>query len=409
MSNPWIQKISQNWKAGFTVALISIPLSISLAIASGAPPTTGLITAVWAGLIAAIFGGSNYNVVGPAGALTGILAAYALLYGADTLAMVALVAGVLILLSWIFKLERFLVFVPGSTIHGFTLSVAIIIALNQLNAALGLIGLEKHEQFLLNIWETLQHLGSTSLPALITFSVGLLFLFASLKLTPKIPGAITIAPIGILLGYIVTNITDSFSLATVGTTYPNLSTSLFNFPHITFNQDILVTGAAVAFVAILETMLSAKIADGMTKTTYNERKEMLGLGLANLASGAAGGLPATGVLVRTALNVRTGATHKIASGINAVLVGIFSIILFHWFSYLPMAIIAAILVFAAIRMVGAEHFVRYFKYDKVGFALAMLVTAVSIYKDPTMGLLVGIGASLLVFMEKLSRGQCELI
>ncbi len=409
MSNPWIQRVSQNWKAGFTVSLISIPLSISLAIASGAPPTTGLITAVWAGLIAALFGGSNYNVVGPAGALSGILAAYALLHGADTLAMVAFVAGVLILISWIFRLERFLVFVPGSTIHGFTLSVAIIIALNQLNAALGLSGLEKHEQFLLNIWETLQHIGNISIPAFITFAGGLIFLFASLKLTPKIPGAITIAPIGILLGYATTHAANSFSLATVGTTYPNLSTSLFNFPHITFNQDILVTGVAVAFVAILETMLSAKIADGMTKTTYNERKEMLGLGLANLASGAAGGLPATGVLVRTALNVRTGATHKIASGINAILVGVFSLILFHWFSYLPMAIIAAILVFAAIRMVGAEHFVRYFKYDRIGFALAMLVTAVSLYKDPTMGLLVGIGASLLVFMEKLSRGQCELV
>lgn len=409
MSHSWIQRLSQNWKAGFTVALISIPLSISLAIASGASPTAGLITAVWAGLVAAIFGGSNYNVVGPAGALSGILAAYALLHGADTLAMVAIVAGVFILISWACKLERFLVFVPGSTIHGFTLSVAVIIALNQLNTALGLTGLEKHEAFLHNIWETMQHLGDTSLPTLLTCVLGLAFLFISVKITPKIPGAITIAPLGILLGYASTHNLFSANLATIGTTYPNLSASLVSFPHLTLNQDIVITGVAVAFVAILETMLSAKIADGMTKTTYNERKEMLGLGLANLASGAAGGLPATGVLVRTALNVKTGATHKTASGLNAILVALCSLVLFHWFSYLPMAIIAAILIFAAIRMVVAEHFIRYFRYDKVGFALAMLVTAVSLYKDPTMGLLVGIGASLLVFMEKLSRGQCELI
>ncbi len=409
MNKIWIQRISQNWKAGVTVALVSVPLSISLAIASGATPMSGIITAVWAGLLAALFGGSHFNVVGPAGALSGILAAYALVHGADTLAIVALIAGIFILISWALKLERFLVFVPGSTIHGFTLSVAIIIALNQLNSALGLTGLTKHEQFILNVWESLKHIGHVSAPTFLTFALGLALLFILLRLLPKIPGAIVLAPIGILLGYLATHKVVPMSLATIGSTYPGLSASLFDLPHFVINQSIISTAVAVAFVAILETMLSAKIADGMTKTLYSERKEMFGLGLANIASGIAGGLPATGVLVRTALNVRAGATHKMAAGINAIAVAIISLVLFTWFAYLPMAVIAAILVFASIRMVGAEHFIRYFKYDKVGFALAMLVTATSVYKDPTMGLLVGIGASLLVFMEKLSRGQFEMV
>lgn len=403
------KRLGQNWKAGITVALVSVPLSISLAIASGAAPMAGIITAVWAGILAAVFGGSNFNVVGPAGALSGILAAYALVHGADTLAVIALVAGILILISWALKLERFLFFVPGSTIHGFTLSVALIIALNQLNSALGLQGLVKHEQFILNVWESLKHIGTASAPAALTFGIGLGLLFLLLKLTPKIPGAIVLAPIGILLGYLATHKIIPISLATVGTTYPGLSAALVNLPHFTLSQPIIVTAVAVAFVAILETMLSAKIADGMTKTIYNERKEMFGLGLANIASGLAGGLPATGVLVRTALNVRAGANHKISSAINAIAIALISLVLFTWFAYLPMAVIAAILVFASIRMVGAEHFTRYFKYDKTGFALAMLVTAVSVYKDPTMGLLVGIGASLLVFIEKLSRGQFEMV
>ncbi len=402
-------RLARNWKSGLTVALVSIPLSISLAIASGAAPTAGIITAVWAGLIAAFFGGSNYNVIGPAGALSGILAAYALMHGPDTLSSIALIAGALVLIAWFFKLERFMVFVPGSTLHGFTLSVALVIALNQINSAFGLTGLTKHPEFLRNIWESLNHLGDASLPATFTFAGSLLLLFFLLKALPKVPGAIILAPLGILFGYLTTNGYFSFTLPTIGSTFPNLSSSLINVPHFVINQSILITSITVAFVAILETMLSAKITDGMTKTTYNERKEMLGLGLANLASGAAGGLPATGVLVRSALNAKTGATHKTSSGLNAVFVGIISVILFSWFEFLPMAAIAAILVFAAIRMVEGEHFVRYFRHDKTSFVLAMLVTAVSLYKDSTVGLIFGIAAALFVFMEKLSRGQFEMI
>lgn len=404
------KRIAQNWKSGLTVALVSIPLSISLAIASGASPMAGIITAVWAGLFASIFGGSNFNIVGPAGALSGILAAYALTNGAATLPLVAVIAGLLILVAWIFKLERFLAFVPGSTLHGFTLGVGLIIALNQLNSALGLSGLPKHEQFIVNLWESLTHLGQTSLPTLATFAISLGLIFLFLKMTPKLPGAIIVAPLGIGLGYLTANGYLSFSLATIGSTFPNLSSALIAVPTtFVINQPLITTAITVAFVGILETLLSAKIADGMTKTVYNERKEMFGLGLANIASGAAGGLPATGVLVRTALNVKTGATHKTSAAINVMFVAIISIVLFGWFKYLPMAVIAAILVFAAIRMVNAQHFIRYFKYDKTSFALAMVVAAASVAYDSTIGLVVGIVVALLIFVEKLSRGRFEMV
>jgi SulP family sulfate permease len=139
------KNIQNNWKSGITVSLVSIPLSVSLAVASQTSPVIGILTAVWAGLIASIFGGSNYNIIGPTGALSGILAAYALMYGPATLAPLAIVAGIFILIAYIAKLERFLVFVPGSTVQGFTLGVAVIISLGQLNFALGLSHLPKHE------------------------------------------------------------------------------------------------------------------------------------------------------------------------------------------------------------------------------------------------------------------------
>lgn len=148
-----------NWKSGLTVSLVAIPLSISLAVASHASPVVGILTAIWAGLVAALMGGSNYNVVGPTGALSGILASYAILHGSETLATVALLSGVIIYLAYVFRLHKYLVFVPGSAIHGFTLGVAFIIGLGQLNFALGITGLTAHEKFIDNLLElTLIHI-----------------------------------------------------------------------------------------------------------------------------------------------------------------------------------------------------------------------------------------------------------
>src|SRR5438552_3649157 len=130
-----ITRIKSNWQPGITVALVSIPLSLSLAIASQAAPIAGIITAIWAGLAASFFGSSNYNIVGPTGALSGFLAAYAMSHGACNLPMLALVSGIFILVAFIFKLERYIKLIPSSTIHGFTLGVAGIIALNQLHFA----------------------------------------------------------------------------------------------------------------------------------------------------------------------------------------------------------------------------------------------------------------------------------
>ena len=155
-------RMKNNWKSGVTVALVSIPLSISLAVASQTSPVVGIVTAIWAGLITSLFGGSNFNIVGPTGALSGILASYAIVHGAPSLAMVAIVSGIFILIAYVFQLEKYLKFIPSSAVHGFTLGVACIIALNQANFALGINGLEKHERFIDNLIETTRHLSQTS-------------------------------------------------------------------------------------------------------------------------------------------------------------------------------------------------------------------------------------------------------
>jgi SulP family sulfate permease len=403
------QRLAANWQSGITVSLVSIPLSVSLAVASQATPVMGIITAIWAGIMAAFFGGSHFNIVGPTGALSGLLAAYALTNGVLMLPMLAIVSGVFVLIAYAARLERFLVFVPASAIQGFTLGVAFIIGLNQLNFALGLSGLPPHPRFVENVLESLHHIGGASFATVGVFLVFLLALFAFVRWLPKLPGAILLSPIGILLGYASQHGWISLKLLTLGAKYPDMGAKIIDVPTFSFQASLIPAAFGVALIAILETMISAKIADGMTKTKHHKRKEMLGLGLANIASGLAGGIPATAALARTSLNIKTKATHSTSAAISSISIAIISLILLKYFAYIPLAVIAAILVFVAARMVEIEAFKRFYRYDRMGLVLAFVVAAVTIYEDPIVGLILGTAISLIVFMEKLSHGQFELI
>lgn len=401
--------LKSNWKSGLTVSLVSMPLSISLAVASGSTPLIGIITAVWAGFVAAGLGGSNYNIVGPTGALSGLIAAFVALHGTNSLPTMTVLAGVMILAAYALRLERYLIFIPSSVINGFTLGVAFVIGFGQFNAAFGLYGLPKHEHFFANVVESFSHLSQTSIPTLLIFGIFLVLLFVLRRVIPKIPGALVLSPFGIVLGYLATvGAIPSLKLATLGSVFGNISFQLIQAPHVDFSADLLVPAAAVALVAILETMLSAKIADGMTHTKHNERKEMLGLGLANIVSGLMGGIPATAALARTSLNIKTGATHRASAVLNALFLALISFFFLKYFTYIPMAVIASILVYVAINMVEKEHFARFYRFQRSGFWLSMLVAAITFYQDPIIGILFGTALSLILFIEKLSHGQFDL-
>jgi len=400
-----IDLIKKNLKSGLTVSLISIPLSVSLAVASGATPIIGIITAIWAGLVAAILGGSNFNIVGPTGALSGVIATYALVNGVIGLPMLAIVSGVFVLLAYFLKLEKYLILIPSSVIHGFTLGVAFIIGLGQLNYALGLKNLPVHENLFANTLESFSNLSHVSLSAFVIFIIFIIGLFLFKKLTPKFPGAIVLAPVGIFIGYLSQNQIISIPLQTLGSKFGDIAFHLFEMPHFQFSISLVETASVVALIAILETMLSAKIADGMTQTKYNSRKEMLGLGLANIVSGLVGGMPATAALARTSLNVKTGATHKTSGIINGVSVAIISMFLLGYFKYIPMAVIAAILVFVAIGMVEREHYERLWHYDKSGFFISLFVALMTVVIDPIIGILLGVSIALLIFVDRISRGH----
>lgn len=402
-----IEVIKRNLRSGITVSLVSIPLSVSLAVASNASPLVGITTAIWAGLVASIFGGSNFNIVGPTGALSGIVATYVLGNGIGSLPALTIIAGAMILAAYALRLERYLILIPSSVIHGFTLGVAFIIGAGQLNSALGLSGLPAHESFFANTVESLRHMAEASPTAFAVFAVFFAGLLLFKKFAPKVPGAIILAPIGIGLGYASTIGGVPFALQTLGGKFGAISFTLVQAHQWEFSAAMLHTAAVIALIAILETMLSAKIADGMTKTRHDERKEMFGLGLANIVSGLVGGMPATAALARTSLNIKTGASRKTSATINAIGIVAISVFFLSSFTYLPLPVIAAILVFVAVQMVEAEHYSKLWRYERAGFLVSLVVAGATVVVDPIIGILAGTSVSLLIFVDRLSRGHFD--
>ncbi|KKQ32714.1 MAG: Sulfate permease [candidate division TM6 bacterium GW2011_GWF2_37_49] len=403
-----LKKIKENWKSGLAVSLVSIPLSISLAIASRATPIEGVITAIWAGFMASIFGGSNYNIIGPTGALSGILTTYAIIHGHGTLSTLAIMSGIIIFIAYFFKLEKYLIFVPSSTINGFVLGISFIIVLNQMNFALGLSNLPQNESFISNILESIKNIGHGSSATFLIFIIFVAALFAILKKMPSIPGAIIISPFGILLGYLSTKNIIPFHLQTLETKFGEITPQFFVFPSLKFIPALILPAFTIALISILETMISARIADGITKTKHGKQKEMLGLSLANITCGLAGGIPATAALARTTLNISSGATNKISASISSIFTILISFLLLGYFKFMPLAVVAAILTVVGIRMIEREHFVRMYKIDKKNFILAIIVALVTIFEDPIIGILLGVTLSMLIFMQKISHGQFEL-
>jgi SulP family sulfate permease len=258
--------IQKNFGPGVTVALVNIPLSISLAVASDASPAMGVVTVIWAGTISAFLGGSHYNIVGPTGALSGLLSIASVQYGQDVLPLLAIMSGIMSMVVFATNMDKLALFVPANTMQGFTVAVAIIIACNQINFALGLSPVPRHPSFVDNVIENLNHIGATEWQAVVMFISFLSGQIILSKVFPRIPWAIVMACVGILLGYL-SGIDGmmSYTIRTLDSRYPGLSLSLFNIP--TFKPEyfmpqtfysLFLNALSITFVAILETLISAK-------------------------------------------------------------------------------------------------------------------------------------------------------
>ncbi len=406
--------LKHNWKSGLTVACISIPLSLALAIASGATPVQGIITALWAGLIGALLGGSHFNIIGPTGALSGILISFAIVHGSTSLPVIAILAGIIILFFYIFKFDKYIIFIPRSVVQGFTLGVAFIIAFGQLDSIFGVTGIEKGESIVDNIALTLSHFAEFRWSVFAIFLGSVLFILIWDQKIKKLPGSIIIAFLGIVGAIILQKTNSPFMLSVLSDKFPDIKPLFFDNFYKDINLDILLskkiwaTAFAVAVIGILETLLSGQIAKQMTKIPFNRTKEVLGLSIANLGSGLMGGIPATAALARTALNIKSGATHRTSGILSALFLAIIVLFLLVFFKMLPMVIIGAILFVVAIRMSEVKHFIKLIYNEKAAFAITTTVAVITVIEDPIAALLVGSFISLLIFVNHVSYGDTEV-
>lgn len=414
--------IKQNWKSGVTVALISVPLSIALSIASGAGPIPGLITGIWATLIASFFGGSNYNIIGAAGALTTVLFAATLAaplgLGAAILPLLALATGFLILLIWLAGLDKYLYLIPSSVMYGFAAGVAFLIAASQLFDATGLSALKRTGHFLGDIKLYVAHANETHLTSLVVFAVFLSGILLWKKYIKSLPAVIPVTIVGIIFGYVeskylglgLISLGDKFGSVTGTIMLPVAWSALEQiFSSKEYIVWIFKVAGTITLIAVLETLITAKIGDKITKTQSSSRKELLGLALANLGSGAMGGLPATGVFIRTGANIKAGATHRMSATVAAIATAVVALVVLPFFIYVPMVVIAAILVNTAIGLIEFSKFKEFYVSEKPSFLIAIIVVLVTVFEDAGLAVVLGAIMSLFWFTDQISRGRFDAV
>lgn len=423
MKKKILSNLKNNWKAWLSVAMINIPLSISLAVASGATPLQWLLTWIWWGIFASIFASSSHNVFWVAGALAAILLSFSLSVKDWFLLLpyVAIGAWIIALLIYFFKITKYITLIPTTALHWFLIWVWISIAAGQFNSALWLT-LPQSEKIYLSVWETIKNIWNTNLYAFWLFLIWFIFLFISKKKFPKFPAVIFLTILWVGLGYVIKYkfqfteimlLSDKYKWLTF---YPyiNIFSPLFNsinsfWDFLVLVKKIFSVSLIVAVIAILETIISAQIAQNITKDKFNKQKEVFGLAIANIASWIFGWLPVTAVFVRTSLNINSWAKSRYSAFLIWLFTLIFSILLFNkGFMYLPYPIIAAILINIALWLVDVKHLKELYQIRHCAFYVAFITAFFTVAEDATFWIIVWTLIALVVYLKKVTSSWAKV-
>ena len=388
--------------AGLTVAIVALPLAMALGIASGASPDKGLVTAVVAGFLISALGGSRLQVGGPTGAFVVVIFNVIAQHGYDGLVLATLLAGLILLAAGYARLGKLIRFVPHPVVTGFTAGIAVIIASSQVRDFLGLPLADVPAEF---VPQWLAYLSAIGRLSLATFAVGagaLVLIVALKKLAPRLPGYL----IAVVVASAVVGLLD-LPVDTVGSRFPDIPAGLPmpNLPHVTLAkiQAVMPSAFTIAFLAGIEALLSAVVADGMAGTRHRPNQELVGQGLANLASGLFGGLPATGAIARTATNIKAGARTPFAGMFHAAFLLLFVLFATDLMAFVPMAALAAILFTVALGMSEYRRFGRLLRVPGGDRAVLLLTFLLTVMVDLTTAIAVGVTLASLIFMMRMSE------
>jgi len=389
--------------AGTTVAMVAMPLSIAIAIASGARPMDGLVTAIVGGFLISALGGSRVQVGGPTGAFIVVVYGVIATHGYDGLVLATLMAGAILMLAGVFRLGSLIGFVPDAVVNGFTIGIGVIIATSQIKDALGLQIAELPADFIEKLpalWAARDTMsGSALLVALVT----MVLIVALRRLAPRLPGMIVAVAAGSALAAWLGE------TETIASRYGELRSSLPmpGLPDITLTrmQELLPSALVIAFLAGIESLLSALVADRMIGGKHRPNAEVMAQGVANIGSALFGGLPATGAIARTATNVHAGGRTPVAGMVHALVILGCLLLLSDLAGDLALPALAGLLLLVAWNMTEPHKWREYLQGRRSDLALLLLTMVLTVLVDLTVAIGVGVMIGLALRLRRHQAGS----
>ena len=388
--------------SGLTVAIVALPLSMGIAIASGVTPERGLYTAIVGGLLVSLLGGSRFQIGGPAGAFIVLVAASAMRHGVEGLMLATFLAGLFLLVIGYARLGSYIKFIPYPVTVGFTAGIAVIIAASQLRDLFGLTLSGPEPGDLVPKLEALAAVAGTFTPAAAGVALLTILVVAGLKrFRPNWPGMLVAIVVASLAAFLL-----SLPVETIGSRFGGIPRTL-PWPALPdFSADkvlaVLPDAAAFALLGSIESLLSAVVADGMTGRRHRSNCELVAQGFANIGSAVFGGIPVTGTIARTATNVRSGAHGPVSGILHSGFLLVFMLVAAPLASYVPLAALAGMLAVVAWNMVEKTAIGVLFR-SSAGDALVLAVTfLLVIFRDLTTGIVVGFALGALLFIHRMS-------
>lgn len=395
--------LQRSWRrdvlAGVTVGVVALPLALAFGISSGVGAAAGLVTAVVAGVVAAVFGGSHVQVSGPTGAMAVVLAPIVAQYGVGSVAVVTALAGLIVVLAGVSGLGRSVTFIPWPVIEGFTLGIAVIIFLQQIPSAIGQSVPEGQRPLVAAAQVVRDADAATIRPALVVVAVVVVAMVILPRLHPAIPASL-VAVVAVTALASVTGLTT----ARIGVLPSQLPTPVWPQADIATVHTLLGAALAIAALAAIESLLSARVAATMSAAgSYDPDRELVGQGLASVASGLFGGMPATGAIARTAVNVRSGARTRMAAITHSILLLGVVYLVSGPVGAIPLAALAAVLMVTAVRMISWRVIVRIIRSSRAAAASFSITAIVTVCFDLVQAVEIGIVVTAVFALAAVAR------
>ena len=389
--------------AGIIVAIIALPLSIALALASGVGPEAGIFTAIVAGFVISALGGSSVQIAGPTAAFATIVAGIVAKDGMDGLVIATILAGIFLVLMGLCHFGSLIKFIPFTITTGFTSGIAVTIVIGQLKDFFGMDIASVPSEFLDKVIVYAKNISTINLTATLIGLLAVAIMLLWTKVTDKIPGSLVAIVVTTAIAYFA-----KLPVNTIGSVYGKLNSAFpsFHVPSITMNliQQMISPAFTIAVLAAIESLLSAVVSDGMIGDTHKSNAELIGQGLGNIFSGFFGGIPATGAIARTAANVRNGGRTPIAGIAHCITLTIILLVLMPLAALIPMTTLAAVLLVVAANMADWSSFFRLCKNAPKSDIIVLVATFfLTEFFDLVVAIEIGVVLAALLFMKRMAE------